>query len=222
LLLQHGYEGQGPEHSSARLERFLHLCAEDNIQVCQPTTAAKYFHILRRQALRPWRKPLDVMTPKGLLRAEPACSPLSALATGRFHPVLPMPHDTRKPAAERVLGCTGKIAHELRAYCNEKGLDRLAILTLEQLSPFPDLELKAALEPYGGRAEIVWLQEEPANMAAESFVHRRPQDLAGNRHVTAVHRSPSASPATGSAESHRREQDTLLALACFTPDWPPQ
>jgi 2-oxoglutarate dehydrogenase E1 component len=130
--------------------------------------------------------------------------------------------DTRKPAAERVLVCTGKIAHELRAYRDEKGKDRLAILTLEQLYPFPDLELKEALGPYGGRAEIVWVQEEPANMGAESFVRRLLQRLAGDRHVTTVHRSASASPATGSAESHRLEQETLLALACAIPDGAPR
>jgi 2-oxoglutarate dehydrogenase E1 component len=162
-----------------------------------------------------------VMTPKGLLRAEPACSPLPALATGRFRPVLAEPLDTRKRAAngtDRVLVCTGKIAHELRAYREEKGRERLAIMTLEQLYPFPDPELQEALGHYGGRAEIVWVQEEPANMGAESFVRRRLQRLAGDRHVTTVHRSASASPATGSAESHRLEQETLLALACATPD----
>jgi 2-oxoglutarate dehydrogenase E1 component len=212
MLLPHGYEGQGPEHSSARLERFLQLCAEDNIQVCQPSTAAQYFHLLRRQALRRWRKPLVVMTPKGFLRAEPACSPRAGLATGRFQPVL---GDTREPAAVgRVVVCTGMIAHRLRAHREANIRDGLAILTIEQLYPFPDLELEEALEPYGDRAEIAWVQEEPANMGAESFVRRRLQQLAGERHVTTVHRSASASPATGSIEAHRLEQETLLALAC--------
>ena len=219
MLLPHGYEGQGPEHSSARLERFLQICAEDNIQVCQPSTAAQYFHLLRRQALRTWRKPLVVMTPKGLLRAEAACSPLASLATGRFQPVL---RDTRMTAAGRVIVCTGKIAHELRACRDERGVDRPAILTLEQIHPFPDLELQEALEPYGGGAEIVWAQEEPANMGAESFVRRPLQRLAGDRHVTTIHRSASASPATGSAGSHRLEQETLLAVACGVPNGGPR
>jgi 2-oxoglutarate dehydrogenase E1 component len=222
LLLPHGYEGQGPEHSSARLERFLQLCAEDNIQVAQPSTAAQYFHLLRRQALRAWRKPLIVMTPKGLLRAEAASSPRAALVNGRFEPVL---GETRRPAtdaADRVLVCSGRIAHDLRAYRDTKGIERLAILTLEQFYPFPDLELGEALEPYRGSVEIVWVQDEPANMGAESFVRRRLQALAGDRHVTTVHRSASASPATGSAGAHKLEHDSLLALACATPDRTPR
>jgi 2-oxoglutarate dehydrogenase E1 component len=212
MLLPHGYEGQGPEHSSARLERFLQLCAEDNIQVCQPSTSAQYFHLLRRQALRLWRKPLVVMTPKSLLRAEPACAPIEALSSARFEPVL---GDPRAGECDRLLICSGKVAHDLRAYRQKKGHDRLAIVTLEQLYPFPDQELRHALEPFRGRGEIVWVQEEPANMGAETFVRRRIQRVVGEPHVSTVHRSESASPATGSSDSHKLEQETLLQLACM-------
>jgi 2-oxoglutarate dehydrogenase E1 component len=211
LLLPHGYEGQGPEHSSARLERFLQLCAEDNIQVCQPANAAQYFHLLRRQALRRWRKPLVVMTPKSLLRADTATSPIAALSEGRFEPVV---GDPRAADAERLLICSGKVAHDLRAWREKKKSDRVAIVTLEQLYPFPDEELRAALEPFHGRGEIVWVQEEPANMGAEFFVRRRIQQVVGGQHVSTVHRSASASPATGSTDSHKLEQETLLSLAC--------
>jgi 2-oxoglutarate dehydrogenase E1 component len=221
ILLPHGYEGQGPEHSSARLERFLQLCAEDNIQVCQPSTAAQYFHMLRRQALRPWRKPLVVMTPKGLLRADAACSPLVDLATGRFQPVLLDPETAQ---AGRVLFGTGRIVHELRAARDARratqeksGRPRLAIVAIEQLYPFPDQELREALDACAPEAELVWVQEEPANMGAETFVRRRLQQLAGDRHVTTVHRSASASPATGSSDSHKLEQERLLILACVGP-----
>ncbi|HUD71665.1 MAG TPA: 2-oxoglutarate dehydrogenase E1 component [Dongiaceae bacterium] len=219
MLLPHGYEGQGPEHSSARLERFLQLCAEDNIQVCQPSNAGQYFHLIRRQALRRWRKPLVVMTPKGFLRDPAACVPRTALATGRFEPVL---GDTRPPTpGARVLVCTGMVAHKLRARREsrkEAARDgSLAVVTLEQLYPFPDVEVKAALAPYGDDAEIVWVQEEPANMGAEQFVRRRLQDCAGGRPIKTVHRSASASPATGSHEAHALEHEALLALACAMP-----
>jgi 2-oxoglutarate dehydrogenase E1 component len=212
LLLPHGYEGQGPEHSSARLERFLQLCAEDNIQVCQPSHAGQYFHLLRRQALRRWRKPLVVMTPKSLLRAESAGAPMEALASGRFEPVIA---DPRAALCDRLLICSGKVSHDLRAWRAKKGHDRLAIVTLEQFYPFPDQELRAALEPFRDRGEIVWVQEEPANMGAETFVRRRIQRVVGEPHVSTVHRSESASPATGSIDSHKLEQDTLLGLACM-------
>src|SRR5206468_1261101 len=183
LLLPHGYEGQGAEHSSARLERYLDLSAEDNIQVCQPSTAAQYFHLLRRQALRTWRKPLVVMTPKGLLRADAACSPLDELGSGRFHPVLPDPEAAK---ADRILFGTGRVIHELRAARDKRRAmpekadkPRPAIVALEQLYPFPDLELLETIRTCAAAAELVWVQEEPANMGAESFVRRRLQQLAG-------------------------------------------
>jgi len=217
MLLPHGYEGQGPEHSSARLERYLQLSAEDNLQVCQPTTAAQYFHLLRRQALQKWRKPLIVMTPKGLLRAPAAGSPLSALAEGRFEPVIGEEPGRAAAAIRRVIVATGKIVHELRAERAARGAGFAALISLEQLYPFPENEVAAALAAHADADEIVWVQEEPANMGAETFVRPRLEPLTGGRHVTAVHRSQSASPATGSAAAHRLEQQALISLALREP-----
>src|SRR5207247_895528 len=163
LLLPHGYEGQGAEHSSARLERFLHLAAEDNIQVCQPTTAAQYFHLLRRQARRRWRKPLVVLTPKGMLRAPAASSPIVDFTTGRFRAVIP---DETIAEPARVLLCSGKIAHELRAERDRGGDTRTAIVRLEQLYPFPRAAVDAVLGAGPSAAEVVWVQEAPRNMGA--------------------------------------------------------
>src|SRR5437879_7024211 len=172
LLLPHGYEGQGPEHSSARIERFLQLAAEDNLQICQPSTAAQYFHLLRRQALRRWRKPLVVLTPKGMLRAPAAASPVADLAAGRFRAVIA---DAEIQDPTRVLLCSGKIAHELRAERARRGDAGTAIVRLEQLYPFPEREMKAALEPVSGRSEILWVQEEPRNMGALGYLSPRLQ-----------------------------------------------
>ncbi len=222
LLLPHGYEGQGPEHSSARIERFLDLAGEENIQVCQPSTAAQYFHLLRRQALRRWRKPLVVFTPKGTLRAAAACSPLADFTAGCFRTVLPddPPAPGGAPAAAvppeeaaRVLVCSGKIAHELRAERDRRRAPRLAVVRLEQLYPFPEEDLAGALAACPVAREIVWVQEEPRNMGALAFVRPRLQALAGERHVTTVTRSESASPATGSAKAHALEREALLSLA---------
>ncbi|MEK7703768.1 MAG: 2-oxoglutarate dehydrogenase E1 component [Myxococcota bacterium] len=210
LLLPHGFEGQGPEHSSARIERFLQLCAEDNMQVCYPTTAAQHFHLLRRQALQPWRKPLVIFTPKGMLRHPDMTSPLDALAAGEFSPVLV---DPEVRDAQRILVATGKIAHELRTERQRLERSRTAIVTLEQLYPFPRAEISAALEAHPRADEILWVQEEPANMGALSFVVPRLQQVAGNRFVRSVKRSASASPATGSPSAHQIEQKTLLRLA---------
>jgi 2-oxoglutarate dehydrogenase E1 component len=213
LLLPHGYEGQGPEHSSARPERFLALAGEDNLQVCQPSTAAQYFHLLRRQALRRWRKPLVVLTPKSLLRSPVACSPREDFAAGGFRRVL---SEQGTPAADSILVCTGKIGHELAARREKLGEGTTAVVRLEQLYPFPEEELGVVLRRHARARRIVWVQEEPGNMGALAFVRPRLQALAGERPVTAVHRAESASPATGSAGAHALEQETLLSLA-FTP-----
>jgi 2-oxoglutarate dehydrogenase E1 component len=209
VLLPHGYEGQGPEHSSARPERLLQLCADDNMQVCQPSTAAQYFHLLRRQALRAWRKPLVVLTPKGLLRAAAAASPLSQFTDGAFHPVL---DDADVVDAERILVCTGKIVHELRAERSRRTDHRVAVVALEQMYPFPEAAIQAVLTRHA-RAEIMWVQEEPANMGALTFVRPLLQRLAGDRHVKTVKRHASASPATGSPKAHALEQSALLEIA---------
>jgi 2-oxoglutarate dehydrogenase E1 component len=210
LLLPHGYEGQGPEHSSARIERYLQLAAEDNLQVCQPSTAGQYFHLLRRQALRVWRKPLVVFTPKSMLRHADAASPLEQLAKPRFETVLP---DREVGAARRVLVATGKILHELRAERKRRGASDVAIVGLEQIYPFPAAELTTEIERHPGAREILWVQEEPANMGAFSFVDPHLDHLARGRSVRSVKRSASASPATGSAKAHALEQRTLLQLA---------
>ena len=210
VLLPHGFEGQGPEHSSARLERFLQLAAEDNIQVCQPTNAAQYFHLLRRQALSAWRKPLVILTPKGMLRHESAASDRSALTDGRFLRVL---SDPQAAAARRLLICTGRIVLDLRLERKSRNASDVAIFALEQLYPFPDAELEAAFSTLTGAREIVWVQEEPANMGALAFVRPRLQRLAGNRPFTTVKRSASASPATGSPKAHAIEQKRLMDLA---------
>ncbi|HYF01697.1 MAG TPA: 2-oxoglutarate dehydrogenase E1 component [Planctomycetota bacterium] len=213
LLLPHGYEGQGPEHSSARLERFLQLSAEDNWRVAQPTTAAQYFHLLRRQARRPWRQPLVVLTPKSLLRHPAAMSPRDALAGGRFRPVL----GDDLEGADRILVCTGKVFHDLRAERKKRQDAATALVRLEELYPFPETELHEALARHPQAREIVWVQEEPANMGALSYVLPRMEAVSGGRPIRSVKRSPSASPATGSAKAHAMEQAALLTLALARP-----
>jgi 2-oxoglutarate dehydrogenase E1 component len=210
MLLPHGYEGQGPEHSSARIERFLQLSAEDNIQVCQPSNAAQYFHLLRRQALRPWRKPLVVFTPKSMLRHADAASPLADFARPRFLDVVP---DLETTGAKRLLLCSGKIGHELRAERARRQETSTAIVFVDQLYPFPDAELAAELERHAEAREVIWVQEEPANMGPLFYVLPHLEHLARGRHVRSVKRSPSASPATGSPKAHAMEQKTLLNLA---------
>jgi 2-oxoglutarate dehydrogenase E1 component len=216
LLLPHGYEGQGPEHSSARFERYLTLCAEHNMQVCQPSTAAQYFHLLRRQALRRWRKPLVVLTPKSMLRHKASASALGELGRSGFLPVV---GDESPPAGEatRVLLCTGKIGHELAAEREKRGDGTAAIVLLDQLYPFPERELAAALDRHPAARTVVWVQEEPANMGAFNFVLPRIERVVGGRRqVRSVKRSASASPATGSAKAHAIEQRNLIRLAFAT------
>jgi 2-oxoglutarate dehydrogenase E1 component len=213
LLLPHGYEGQGPEHSSARIERFIQLAAKHNIQIAQPSNAAQYFHLLRRQALRHWRKPLVVFTPKSMLRHADASSPIEDFTHKNFLNVIP---DTEVGEADRILICTGKIGHELRAERKKRKDTTTAIVFLEQLYPFPEQEVVAEFERHGKIAEIVWVQEEPANMGALFNMLPRLKRLAGDRPVLSVKRSSGASPATGSAKAHEVEQKTLLTLAFTT------
>ena len=213
LLLPHGYEGQGPEHSSARIERFLQLAARDNFQICQPSNAAQYFHLLRRQALRHWRKPLIVFTPKSMLRHPDASSSIEDFAQPHFRNVLP---DTEVSEAKRILLCTGKIGHELRDERKKRKDNSTAIIFLEQMYPFPEAELVAELERHSSARDIVWVQEEPANMGAMFYMLPRLRHIAGERPVLSVKRSASASPSTGSAKAHEMEQNTLLTLAFTT------
>jgi 2-oxoglutarate dehydrogenase E1 component len=210
LLLPHGYEGQGPEHSSARIERYLQLAARDNIQICYPSTAAQYFHLLRRQALRSWRKPLVVFTPKSMLRNPAASSQLGELAGGGFQPVIPDPGDG---SARRVLICTGKIGHELNAARKRRKDLSCAVIFVEQLYPFPQEQLAAEIARYTNAADFVWVQEEPANMGAFSYILPQLERVTGGRPVLSVKRSAAASPATGSHKAHEMEQKTLITLA---------
>ena len=213
LLLPHGYEGQGPEHSSARIERFLQLAARDNIQICQPSNAGQYFHLLRRQALRKWRKPLVVFTPKSMLRHPDSLSPLEDLTHQRFLPVIP---DTDTRDTKRILICTGKIGHELRMERKKRNDATTAIVFLEQMYPFPEAELAAELDRHSTARDIVWVQEEPSNMGPLFYMLPRLRRIAHERPVLSVKRSGSPSPATGSAKAHEVEQKTLLALAFTT------
>jgi len=213
LLLPHGYEGQGPEHSSARIERFLQLAARDNIQICQPSNAGQYFHLLRRQALRKWRKPLVVFTPKSMLRHPDSLSPLEDLTHQGFLPVIP---DNETTEAKRVLVCTGKIGHELRMERQKRKDAHTAIVFLEQMYPFPEAELSTELARHNTARDIVWVQEEPSNMGPLFYMLPRLRRIAQERPVLSVKRSGSPSPATGSAKAHAVEQKTLLALAFTT------
>ncbi len=213
LLLPHGFEGQGPEHSSARLERFLSLGAEDNLQVVCPTTPAQYFHCLRRQVIRPWRKPLIVMTPKSLLRDPRAVSTLADCAQGVFQRVLP--EGALQPAkVRRILLCSGKIYYELLQQRETLQRGDVAILRLEQLYPFPDRLLQSALEPCAPGTPVVWVQEEPENMGAWRFLRVHfGETLYGKFPFAGIRRPSSPSPASGSARIHKRDQKFLIAQA---------
>jgi 2-oxoglutarate dehydrogenase E1 component len=215
LLLPHGYEGQGPEHSSARLERFMQLAAEDNMQICQPSTASQYFHMLRRQARRRWRKPLIVFTPKSMLRHPDASSKIEEFTRPRFLPLVP---DREVQDAQRILIASGKVGHELRGERRRRKDTSTAIFFLDQLYPLPRAEITAAIAEHPNAREIVWVQEEPANMGAHFYIVPRLERLAkaSGLRVRSVKRSGSASPATGSAKAHELEQKTLLALAFTT------
>jgi len=217
LLLPHGYEGQGPEHSSARIERYLQLCAEDNIQVCNLTSAANYFHALRRQIRRNFRKPLVIFTPKSMLRAKEITSRLDELEPGTsFHRVIgetgPIASDD---AVRRVVLCSGKVYFDLVKTRATKGDDRVALVRIEQLYPFPFNTLAKVLQRYRN-AEIVWCQEEPQNMGAWNFVDRRIEQVLAELDSTAkrprfVGRAEAASPATGLFRRHVEEQADLVA-----------
>ncbi len=213
LLLPHGMEGQGPEHSSARPERLLELAANDNIQVVNPTTPAQYFHVLRRQVLRPWRKPLFVLTPKSLLRHPAATSSLGDLAQGRFERVI---GDSAVTAEQvrRVLLCSGKLVYELERVREERGIMDVAILRVEQLYPLPDQVLQDALGSFADGTPVVFVQEEPANMGAAPHLRVRfGSELYGRWPFAVLSRPASASPASGSAKQHRLEQAALVERA---------
>jgi len=223
MLLPHGYEGQGPEHSSARLERFLQLCAEDNIQVCIPTTPAQVFHMLRRQAIRPLRSPLIVMTPKSLLRHKEAISQLEELAEGAFQTVIDETDDLNPSAVKRVVFCSGKVFYDLRAARRERDIADIAIVRIEQMYPFPRLDLLEVLARYPNVEDAVWLQEEPKNQGAWYAMQSRMASVVQRHKVDVflryVGREPSASAAAGYSALHLRQQEKFIDEALGPMPW---
>jgi len=221
MLLPHGYEGQGPEHSSARLERFMQLCAEHNIQVCVPSTPAQVYHMLRRQAIRPLRKPLVVMSPKSLLRHKEAVSTIEELAGGRFHCVLDDPDLADKRAVKRVILCAGKVFYDLRAERRERAIEDIAIIRLEQLYPFPEAELLQVLGQYPNLVDAFWCQEEPMNQGAwySSQHHMRRVMYAHLEHIYLgyIGRDASAAPAAGYMALHLEQQQRFIDDALTLP-----
>ena len=214
LLLPHGYEGQGPEHSSARIERYLQLCAEDNIQVCNVTTPAQYFHLIRRQMRQGRAKPLVLFTPKSLLRLPASFSPLEELTRGGFQPVLDDAGVREKGRVTRIIFCSGKVYYDLAAAREERKSSDTAIVRMEQLYPFAADIVGSLLAEHRGLRDAVWAQEEPRNMGGWNFVHELLQEvLPGGVTLRYAGRASSASPATGSAAVHKRELAQFLAEA---------
>jgi 2-oxoglutarate dehydrogenase E1 component len=215
MMLPHGYEGQGPEHSSARIERFLQLCAENNMQVCQPTTPAQIFHVLRRQMIRPFRKPLMIMTPKSLLRNKEAVSSLQELAKGGFQTVIgENTAGIDAKAVRKIVICSGKVYYDLTGARRERELTDVAILRVEQLYPFPHKALEAEMRKYPGATQVVWCQDEPQNQGAWFFVQHHIQDaLKDGQRLSYAGRPASASPAAGYYDKHYAQQKELLTAA---------
>jgi 2-oxoglutarate dehydrogenase E1 component len=219
MLLPHGFEGAGPEHCSARMERFLTLAAEHNFQVTNPTTASQYFHLLRRQILRKWRKPLIVLTPKSLLREPLVMSNFSEFTSGRFQRVLPDPRASEIANPAKIVICSGKIGIDLLKAREERGSDDLAIVRLEQLYPFPKRDIERILGQYPAGTPVVWVQEEPRNMGAWYFMRMKwdEQELSQDWNLSVACRPESASPSTGSKKAHAIEQAELLDQAFAVP-----
>jgi 2-oxoglutarate dehydrogenase E1 component len=214
LFLPHGYEGQGPEHSSARLERFLQMCAEQNIQVCIPSTPAQMFHMIRRQMLRKYRKPLIVMTPKSLLRHKNSVSALEELSIGSFKLVIPDVGGNDPNAVKRVVFCSGKVYFDLQEAREVNELVKVAIVRIEQLYPFPIDDYAATLAHYPNAEEIVWCQEEPQNQGAwYQIAHRLQEPLQDNQHLYYSGRAGAAAPASGVYKLHLQQQQALVEAA---------
>jgi 2-oxoglutarate dehydrogenase E1 component len=214
LLLPHGYEGQGPEHSSARLERFMQLCAENNMQVCVPSTPAQAFHMLRRQMLRPYRKPLVVMSPKSLLRHKQAVSTLEDLTGGAFQPVIGEIEPIDTEAVRRIVMCSGKLYYDLVEKRREAGLGEVALLRIEQLYPFPEEALRGVIAGFPNAREFVWAQEEPLNQGAwYSSQHHMRRIVPQGAYLEHVTRPAAASPAVGHYDVHVAQQRAVVAQA---------
>jgi 2-oxoglutarate dehydrogenase E1 component len=221
LLLPHGYEGQGPEHSSARLERFLQLCAEDNLQVCYPTHPAQYFHVLRRQMQRTFRKPLILMTPKSLLRDERSASRLDDFTSGEFRLIIDDPAKPDRDSIRRLVLCTGHVFYALQHAREEQAATDIALVRIEQLYPFPKADLQAIIARYRRATELYWVQEEPRNMGAWSFMEPQLLELLPDACVLNYQgREESASPATGSFRLHQIEEQAFISRALQRADEP--
>jgi 2-oxoglutarate dehydrogenase E1 component len=210
LLLPHGWEGLGPEHSSARLERFLQLCAGENIQVCNPTTPVQYFHLLRRQAKVSFRKPLIVMTPKSLLRLPLAVSKIDDFCEGHFHAVLDDPETLQTP--KNVIFCSGKIFYQLYKRRSDIENTETAIVRLEQLYPVPDEQIKKTLKQYRGAKNWYWVQEEPENMGGWHFIRPHLNDISG-KSLAYIGRKAASSPASGFHSIYQQEQEAIIEQA---------
>ncbi|HEU0257588.1 MAG TPA: multifunctional oxoglutarate decarboxylase/oxoglutarate dehydrogenase thiamine pyrophosphate-binding subunit/dihydrolipoyllysine-residue succinyltransferase subunit, partial [Microbacteriaceae bacterium] len=211
LLLPHGYEGQGPDHSSARIERYLQMCAEDNLTVAQPSTPASYFHLLRRQAYSHPRKPLVVFTPKSMLRLRGATSEVADFTSGRFEPIIDDHGVANKAGVRRVLLTSGKLYYDLASHLEKNPDDRIAVVRVEQYYPLPAARLTEVLAGYPN-AELFWVQEEPENQGAWPYMIVETSKL-GPRPLGVISRAASASPATGSAKRHAAEQNELVTRA---------
>jgi len=212
LLLPHGYEGQGPEHSSARLERFLQLCADNNMQVCQPTTPSQIFHLLRRQMVRQLRKPLIVMTPKSLLRHKEAVSDLSEFSKGGFHTVIGETAEIDPKKVKRIIVCSGKVYYDLRTARADR--EDVVIFRLEQLYPFPHKVFAAEMKKYSNVTDVLWCQDEPQNQGAWFQIqHNLLENMEGEQKLTYAGRPAAASPAGGYYSTHHEQQKALIQAA---------
>jgi 2-oxoglutarate dehydrogenase E1 component len=211
MMLPHGYEGQGPEHSSARLERFMQLSADTNMQIVQPTTASQIFHVLRRQMVRNLRKPLVIFTPKSLLRNKDAASPVSEFTKGSFQTVIPENKELKADKVKRIVACSGKVYYDLVKKREEKGADDVVILRVEQLYPFPHKAFSNEIKKYPNATDIVWCQDEPQNQGAWFFVqHYIHENMADGQKLGYSGRAASASPAVGYSHLHQEQQKALV------------
>jgi 2-oxoglutarate dehydrogenase E1 component len=214
LFLPHGYEGQGPEHSSARLERFLQLCAEHNMQVCVPSTPAQMFHMLRRQMMRPFRKPLIVLTPKSLLRHKMSVSPITALSNGEFELIIPETENIAVENTRRVVFCSGKVYFDLLEARKVQGIQDVALIRLEQIYPFPIEEYAAQLKQYAHVKDMIWCQEEPQNQGAWYQIrHRLQEAMSDEQQLYYAGRASAAAPASGIFKVHLQQQQALVEAA---------
>jgi 2-oxoglutarate dehydrogenase E1 component len=211
MLLPHGYEGQGPEHSSARLERFMQLCAQQNMQVCVPSTPAQIFHVLRRQMVRPYRKPLIIMTPKSLLRHKLAVSTMAELAQGAFQNVIGETQNIAPAQVKKVVLCSGKVYYDLFQAREERQIQDVALVRIEQLYPFPKDELSSILKQYSNAKDIVWCQEEPQNQGAWfTSQHHMQACLLPSQSLRYAGREFAAAPAVGSHALHVQQFEAFI------------